>query len=794
MNIKEIKTKQFAGIRKREVALEQGLNIIVGNNETGKSTLAELIYEMLFRGSNLNQNKKTDKDFYSRFMPSNGIGDVVDGTIVFTTTDDEYILRKKWGKSSSCEIEDKNGNIIEDENKIREIIIKELVYGKGLYDDVVFASQKRQTNVVEHILKNLDKNAYEKQDIVSVIAKESMTSSGEILPGDIEDIIKKKIKNLSDNWDFSIDGPKNRRGIDNPWKKEVGRILQAYYELKTLEQQQEKCESAENAIDVANKKITESKEEKEKYNLEKTEYGSYTGVISSYKVNRELKEKLEQESKRLNGFLQSYPSLLENYKEATCLINLKMAKDIIRCYRRIDAAKKKFTDADSELKEKTEVCPTDVTDLENITNAINDLKAKLSNINLVASLKQLGNTEISVRSLVTGELIDISNGEFDIHETVEITIPGIMSMMITAKDVDVKVITEKLKEYDKEKERILKKYNIQNLEKLKRLADEYGKLLYDFQKAQEEYNQVKADIDISTLENEYLNAVKYEPELESLDERISKLCGEESVDDFQKRLEYKKKEIEEEFGTEDTIAKIKDKYDEEELKLNNIADPEKQYEEIPEKYRNIENSQDYFKELDDKIHAADEQMEIAERERSEAEKQLGEFSTEELIDKIDLAQKELEKYKDEYERWNHILNVLRTTRDNMRNDSALNDVKEKFAAYLSVITDGRISLDSMDENMDVTIHSGNNLLSYEILSEGTKDTIALAFRLAMLEHLFPNGGGLVVLDDPFTEMDENRTKQACKLVQKFADAGNQVIFVTCDNKYKNLLSGNVIEM
>lgn len=792
MNIKEIKTKQFAGIRKREVALDQGLNIIVGNNETGKSTLAELIYEMLFRDSDINM--KDDKDFYTRFMPSDGIGDVVDGTIVFTTTDDEYILHKKWGKNSSCEIEDRNGNISEDENKIRKIISRELVYRKGLYDDVVFASQKRQTNVVEHILKNRDKNAGEKQDIVSIIAKESMTSSGEILPGDIEEKIQKKIKVLSDNWDFSTDGPKNRRGIDNPWKKEVGRILQAYYELKTLEQQQEKCESAENAIDVANKKITESKEEKEKYNLEKTEYGSYTGVISSYKVNRELKEKLEQESKRLNGFLQSYPSLLENYKEATCLINLKMAKDIIRCYRRIDAAKKKFTDADSELKEKTEVCPTDVTDLENITNEINDLKAKLSNINLVASLKQLGNTEISVRSLVTGELIDISNGEFDIHETLEITIPGIMSMMITAKDVDVKDITEKLKEYDKEKERILKKYNIQNLEKLKRLADEYGKLLYDFQKAQEEYNQVKADIDISTLENEYLNAVKYEPELESLDERISKLCGEESVDDFQKRLEYKKKEIEEEFGTEDTIAKIKDKYDEEELKLNNIADPEKQYEEIPEKYRNIENSQDYFKELDDKIHAADEQMEIAERERSEAEKQLGEFSTEELIDKIDLAQKELEKYKDEYERWNHILNVLRTTRDNMRNDSALNDVKEKFAAYLSVITDGRISLDSMDENMDVTIHSGNNLLSYEILSEGTKDTIALAFRLAMLEHLFPNGGGLVVLDDPFTEMDENRTKQACKLVQKFADAGNQVIFVTCDNKYKNLLSGNVIEM
>ena len=95
--------------------------------------------------------------------------------------------------------------------------------------------------------------------------------------------------------------------------------------------------------------------------------------------------------------------------------------------------------------------------------------------------------------------------------------------------------------------------------------------------------------------------------------------------------------------------------------------------------------------------------------------------------------------------------------------------------------------------MDVDIQSGNNHLTYDILSEGTKDTIGLAFRLAMLEHLFPNGGGLVVFDDPFTEMDEERTKQACHLVQQFADKGNQVIFTTCDNKYRNLLKGTFID-
>ena len=40
--------------------------------------------------------------------------------------------------------------------KIREILMVNC-YKRGLYDDVVFASQKSQANVVEHILNKLDK-------------------------------------------------------------------------------------------------------------------------------------------------------------------------------------------------------------------------------------------------------------------------------------------------------------------------------------------------------------------------------------------------------------------------------------------------------------------------------------------------------------------------------------------------------------------------------------------------------------------------------------------------------------
>lgn len=97
----------------------------------------------------------------------------------------------------------------------------------------------------------------------------------------------------------------------------------------------------------------------------------------------------------------------------------------------------------------------------------------------------------------------------------------------------------------------------------------------------------------------------------------------------------------------------------------------------------------------------------------------------------------------------------------------------------------------MDEQMEVQLASGTHTLTYDVLSDGTKDTISLAFRLAMLEHLYPEGDGLAVFDDPFTEMDPGRLEQSCRLIQKFAE-NNQVLFITCDEKYKKFMQGNEI--
>ena len=56
MKLKSISCDQFAGIRDRSVEFGDGVNVVVGANESGKSTLVGLISRTLFRTRTLSKS------------------------------------------------------------------------------------------------------------------------------------------------------------------------------------------------------------------------------------------------------------------------------------------------------------------------------------------------------------------------------------------------------------------------------------------------------------------------------------------------------------------------------------------------------------------------------------------------------------------------------------------------------------------------------------------------------------------------------------------------------------------
>lgn len=141
---------------------------------------------------------------------------------------------------------------------------------------------------------------------------------------------------------------------------------------------------------------------------------------------------------------------------------------------------------------------------------------------------------------------------------------------------------------------------------------------------------------------------------------------------------------------------------------------------------------------------------------------------------VEKAKRTYDEQKELLNHWLHIKEVFSEQKEGIRNNP-MQDIADSFVRYLSIISAGRVSSEFPEANkLDMNIYSNDNLLDFRKLSEGTKETVSLAFRLAVLDHLFPEGGGIIVFDDPFTDMDAERAAQSCKLIKECA-ARHQVI-------------------
>ena len=68
----------------------------------------------------------------------------------------------------------------------------------------------------------------------------------------------------------------------------------------------------------------------------------------------------------------------------------------------------------------------------------------------------------------------------------------------------------------------------------------------------------------------------------------------------------------------------------------------------------------------------------------------------------------------------------------------------------------------------------------EQLSQGTREQLFLAIRLAMIEQFRERGIELpVILDDVLVNFDQHRVQAAVQTLQEIAESGQQILFFTC---------------
>ncbi len=787
MEIKRVSCDQFAGLLDREIDLDKGLNIIIGENESGKSSLVDLLYSLFFQSASL--DKRRDKAFAGQYFPRTSgtvSGDVIDGTVRFAAEDGVYKLAKEWaGKEGRCRLTLPDGTVIRDEEKINEVLAEILQYGRGVYDEMVFASQKRDQTLLQGLLG--DDPSGNVDELAVTIARAVMQTGGIELDA-VEAELNETISDFEGRWDFDADAPEGgrRRGIQNKWKNGAGTILKAYYEKEEILALQQEAESAEKDVERFNAALAERKEELQSEEEKREAFVQIRALISERNSNRKLLETAQKEADEMQAAIAQWP---EAEKQKTRAEDLKKQYDLAAKKQKYIEVKEQVEEKEKLSQELADIGQIDVSDLEalrKLPHEIRMLQTKLKGLDLIANIRQLGEAEIRVTSSVSGKPVEIDEGEVRITEPVTITIPGIAEIDLTPEGVDVEEIRKQLDAASQRQKAIYAKYGVASVDGLEDLKHRAEAQSAEIDRIGMRIDTLLHGEEWESLEQEGRAIPEGLPGVQEVSDEITALCG-PNVDRF---IGAKITQISgyiDKYGSFDELIAFEEQKRGE---LQILEEKAAGAVEIPKEFADITDADSFESELKTNIKRIRNQIEEANEELREAYQRLGEKSSEEYSEEYKAAAEAFERIKKEHARWAHIRDTFLQVKEDYKGDP-MGDIEENFKHNLSLLTDGTVQVDSIREDLKASITSGRSLLSEEILSEGTKDTISLAFRLAMLKHLYPNGGCIAVFDDPFTDMDPKRTQAACRMIQEFAQE-NQVIFMTCDGKYKELLSGNMI--
>ena len=205
------------------------------------------------------------------------------------------------------------------------------------------------------------------------------------------------------------------------------------------------------------------------------------------------------------------------------------------------------------------------------------------------------------------------------------------------------------------------------------------------------------------------------------------------------------------------------------------------YDSLPDSaYYNIDKLKAQIKEKQSHVGTLDDELRKHRLERDRLRSSIETLP--ELEDKMESLKDKKQEAERKCDIVDKTISLLEQDKDRITNGYTYK-IESAFRSYYSKLMDNNLGDILVDS--DLHLHIVRNGEEHEVdnFSTGTVDCITICMRLALIDALFGNEVPFLILDDPFINMDDKRTKCALEMIQKIAQ-DHQVIYLVCNSSRK----------
>lgn len=797
MQLQTLRLHPFAGLADRIYEFVPGMNVVLGPNEAGKSTMVNGILCALFESTSYGKVHWGNK--LQQFVPRGG-GDTFGVSLDLLLGGESYQITKSWGGECRCELTLPSGQVVRNADDVDQQVASLLQLNRGTWQNILIAHQ----SAISSTLKDFDTAGEEASDLAQILRSSAFDTDGVSIEK-LERAISDQLRKVSSRWDLTADRPDNGRGIENPWKQGVGTLLKAWYEYERPKNELRAVENHERKLDETNQRVSELIAERDELQIY---VNKYEPIVNALKERQGLELNLDvakTNETRLRGIQTTWPlhtSEISRLESSLTVLEtehglLRKELDQAQSYQKSAAKREKLASA-KEAEQKLGEEKKGFAAFKGLsTQLFQDLKTAIGERDRHAASMAAG--KLQVRFIPESDTtVNIKAGLEDSRDEMatkdqplNTEADGVVTLTTDQFRLEVESGDGQFSaikgEHESAQARIsdlLSTIGVASMDEANKRETDYSNAKTNLERANTALETILDGQTLAELESacgDDVSAPKRE-----IEEINNAILGNRAKHNQQQtevsKMQADIKTWEDEFETQDSLLDLV-------VDARNAKRAcEKQLDKLPplpEGIENVEALEDEFKRRRNRLtDIKEEELPEARNQQSTLNATEPDHTTQELRDFIAEAESRLSLEKrrlDALMRVNEVFQQMKTRMDS----GTLDPWMRRLSQTIQQVTSDRY----MDLDFDgggVTRSSGI-VIPHELLSMGTKASMGFCIRLSMAAHFLEGLDGFLILDDPMVDLDADRQRKTADVLREFAEQ-KQVILLTCHEAHAALLT------